>query len=159
MGRLDPGAPLGGVRSVAGSGDPGPTLEPGGHGAGQAGPEPHFKVDADISALAAALGQLQQLQQRDPVKARQVLAAIAARLEEHAGPSRLAGCFRQAAESGSLEPLQPSRLFPGPDATARPHGVQSYGAQAPPFDLAGVIEDSLRQAGVPERPSRRQGQP
>jgi hypothetical protein len=153
MGRLDPGAALGTVRSVAGSGDPGPALEPGGHGAGQASPEPHFKVDADISALAAALGQLQRLQQQDPEKARQVLTAIAVRLEGHAGASRLAGrlagCFRQAADSGSLEAIQPSRLFPGPDATARNHGVQSYGAQAPPFELAEIIQGALRSAGVP----------
>ncbi len=155
MGRIETGqAGLGGVHAVAGSGDPGHTPDGAGQPSGHAAPETRFKVDADISTLAALLGRLQELLRQDPAQARRVLTGVAALLRAEGGEPplpgapRLAARFQEAAETGSLDPIQPARLLPGPDVLHRPHGAQTYGDRPPLDGLARLIERALELAGV-----------
>jgi hypothetical protein len=127
--------------------------------------------DADagssISGFANALKELQQLQQSDPAKFKEVTADIAKTLEADArsatGPqsqflSELASRFEEASQSGSMSSLEPSRSISGHHGH-RHHqhsGVKSYAAQQPDssagsqqsqVDLSQIIQDALQSVG------------
>jgi hypothetical protein len=147
MGRAD-------INQIAGSGDSKHAPDQGGHAPGHAGRADRFRVSTDISDLASLLSRLQQLKQTDPAKVSQVLACAADIIrsdeasQKVSGASRLAERFEQAAQAGDLSPLQPTASVAEPRDHNRVHGVQSYGAQASPPDLADIVRRAMERAGV-----------
>ncbi len=112
----------------------------------------------DISSLASTMNSLQQLQQTDPEKFKQVMASVAGTLETDAANatgsqaqflSQLASKFQQAAQTGSMSPLEPS----GSVSAHHGHhhrGAKSYSAQ----QSSGVGGSSAQASGTdPTQPS------
>ncbi len=147
----------------------GPPDDGSGHSAGHPHPEEAARHadGAEVSALASALGALQQLQQEDPARFRQVLAGVSAALRGQAcgAPARalqlerLAARLDQAAREGDLAPV---RLPAEGEAVGDrpPHALQAYrsqppwpgatmGAAEPPFELARLIQAALRDVAGP----------
>ncbi len=147
----------------------GPPDDGGGHAAGHPHPEASRHADgAEVSALASALGALQQLQREEPDRFQQVIASVAAALRGQAGAAavprarqleRLADRLDQAARDGDLAPIRLPATEGGPGGHP-PHALQAYraqppgqgaasGAEAPPIELAALIEVALRRHGRP----------
>jgi hypothetical protein len=147
----------------------GPPDDGGGHAAGHPHAEGARHADgAEVSALASALGALQQLQRGEPARFQQVIAAVAAALRDRAGGAaaprarqleRLAARLEQAARDGDLAPVLLPTTAEG-TGDHSPHALQAYraqppwpgaarGAEGPPLELAELIQAALRRRGRP----------
>ena len=123
---------------------------------------------SDVSDFASVMNELQQLQQSDPDKFKQVMSSIATTVQTDASNatgsqarflSQLAGKFQQAAQTGTMTPLEPSGAgLSGHHGHHHHHAVQSYAAQQAagsgstqqqqqPFDLAQIIQGAMQQVG------------
>jgi hypothetical protein len=115
----------------------------------------------EVSKMGQLMSQLQQLQQSDPAKFKQVMGAISQKLKDEAAGATgqraeflggLASRFDQAAQSGDLSALQP----PAQAGKAHGHhhhagykgGAHASGTPAPGDDLAQIIESALSDAGT-----------
>ena len=147
----------------------GPPDDGGGRAAGHPHPEATRHADgAEVSALASALGALQQLQREEPGRFQQVIAGVAAALRAQAGGAdaprarqleRLAARLEQAARDGDLSPIRLPAEGDGP-GDRPPHALQAYraqpagpgaarGAEEPRLELAQLIQAALHQRGRP----------
>lgn len=129
-------------------------------------PSSGCSTSSSVSGFAKMMHELDQLQQSDPTKFKEVTANIAKTLETDAGSASgsqgqfltsLANRFEQASQTGSMSPFQPSGSAAGHHGHGHKHsGVQGYSAQQPggvgsqqsPLDISQVLKDALQSAGV-----------
>jgi len=125
-----------------------------------------------ISKMGQLLGKLQQLQQSDPEKFKQICASIASKLNEAAGNqgtgsegilSKLASKFDQAAQTGDISSIMPQHKHHHRHGTAQA-AVNQYSqnqnahigqiAQNAPGQsqqsdtVASIISSALEEAGI-----------